>query len=197
MVLHESRNSGEISGITGDVVSNILFWLVVIMTSASCLLFFTIARHLEALFSENIINNIRQNRYRHEYEKKIYKRKLEQMSRCKRTLAKFKRLYKQKGENEEVDINYADKKMKEIVEMYKNKQRTTRFKKFISKSLSERLPDDYQPAFENYIRNNMDDQIIVPTKRNTKYTLTSEKIETAEIRNIEIKQLSTLTKYKY
>jgi hypothetical protein len=140
MALHESRESGEISGITGDIVSNINFWFVVIITSASCLLFFSIARNLEALFSESIINNIRQNKYRHEYEKKIYKKKLEQMGRCKRTLNKFKRLYKHKGEDViENDENYADKKMKEMVDLYKTKKKTTKqFKKFTSKSFSEK-----------------------------------------------------------
>jgi hypothetical protein len=117
MVVHNARNSGEISGISGDIVSNPLFWSITLMTSAVCLVPFYVTRRADLHFSENIINNLRQKKYEQNYAKKIYIKKLEQMTKATRTIMKFKRLYK--DQNMETD-NYADKRMKEMVEAYKS-----------------------------------------------------------------------------
>jgi hypothetical protein len=116
-IVHNSRNSGELSGIIGDVVSNLTFWLTTLMTCAICLVPFFIARRADYHFSENIINNLRHRKYEHDYAKKIYIKKLEQMTKATRTIMKFKRLYNQ--DYEDVD-NYADKRMKVMVEVYKS-----------------------------------------------------------------------------
>jgi hypothetical protein len=76
-----------------------------------------ISRKIDLHFSHNIINNIRNRRFEDDYLRKTYLKKLENMSRCTRSLAKFKKLYK--VEEHFVAENYADKKMKEFVELYK------------------------------------------------------------------------------
>ena len=117
MIIHNARDAGELSGITGDIVSNPLFWFTVGMTCGLCLVPFYVARKGDFHFSENIISNLRQRKYEQNYAKKIYIKKLEQMTKATRTIMKFKRLYKE--ENPDTD-NYADKRMKEMVEAYRS-----------------------------------------------------------------------------
>ncbi len=175
MLMHEIRNARELSGITGDVLSNLLFWLVLLVTCAICVLFFQIVRNCEMLFSGSIINNLRRNRYYHEYEKKIYLKKLEQMNRCRRTLVKFKRLYKQNDYEAE---NYADKRMKEMVDMYRNehdRRKTIRSKK--NRALSEHNHGGTISAFRKIISN-------LDRPNNTQM---SENIQTPDVKNIQVK----------
>lgn len=123
LFIHNAENSGQLSGITFDCLGNIFFWITTIFTSAVCLIPFFIARRIEYHFSENIINNLMQKKYQHDYAKKIYGKKLEQMTKCTRSIAKFKRMYKANNNEIEVD-NYRDKKMKEIVDMYKTNKKS-------------------------------------------------------------------------
>lgn len=175
MLMHEIRNAGEISGITGDIVSDLLFWLVLLITCAICVLFFQIIRNCEMLFSGSIINNLRRNRYYHEYEKKIYLKKLEQMNRCRRTLVKFKRLYKQNDYEAE---NYADKRMKEMVDMYKNEHdRRKTIKSRKNRALSDHNLAPTISAFRKIITN-------LERPNNTHM---SENVETPDVKNIEVK----------
>jgi hypothetical protein len=122
MAIHDQiSEDGEISGQMIDIVSNVTFWFTVLITSSICIVGFFIIRRAEYHFSESIINNLRHEKYEQDYAKKMYIKKLEQMTKCKRSIAKFKRLYKLQN-NFEVE-NYADKRMKEMVDLYKtNKQ---------------------------------------------------------------------------
>jgi hypothetical protein len=81
-----------------------------------------ISRKIDLHFSHTIINNIRNKRFEDDYLRKTYLKKLENMSRCTRSLAKFKKLYK--VEEQHVADNYADRKMKEFVELYKALKKT-------------------------------------------------------------------------
>jgi hypothetical protein len=118
MAVHDSLNyGGEISGITGDIVNNFLFWIATLFICTMTLVPFFILRRADYHFSENIVNNLRQRKYEHDYAKKVYVKKLEQMTKATRSIAKFKRLYK--DTNIETDT-YADKQMLEMVKVYKS-----------------------------------------------------------------------------
>ncbi len=123
-----------------DVMSSVPFWLVTIFTLAVALVPFFFIRIVEYHFSENIINNLRQERYQNDYEKKVYVKKLEQMTKATRSIAKFKRLYK--DTNVDVD-NYADKQMMEMVKFYKTKRKNK------VSSLSERQKNGYMIAHKS------------------------------------------------
>lgn len=122
LFIHNARNAGQLSGITTDCLGNVFFWLTTLFTTVICLIPFFLARRVEYHFTENIIYNLIQNKYQHDYAKKMYVKKLEQMTKCTRSIAKFKRMYKA-----EIDVeadNYNDKKMKEIVNMYKSNKKS-------------------------------------------------------------------------
>jgi hypothetical protein len=116
MYIHNFRNTGEVSGITQEITGNPLFWIALSLTSAVALVPFYIARRADLHFSDNIINNLKRKKYEQNYAKKIYIKKLEYETRKTRTLMKFRRLYKERNLNPD---NFADKRMKEIVDEYR------------------------------------------------------------------------------
>ena len=126
---------GEVSGITIDIISSWNFWLVTILSSSiSCVLFFMIRRY-DFLFSDTIINDIMQNRFESNFWNKINKKKLEEIRKFQRSVSKFKRLYKMKNEEFE---NYADKRLKEKVEAFKNIKKSSQ-NNFITNKNKKRM----------------------------------------------------------
>jgi hypothetical protein len=115
-----------ISGILLDSISNLYFWLVVICTSGICLAPFYLIRSLHYFFGESVVNNLKYNNYQKDYMKKKYLKMLEELSKCTRSVVKFKKILKQR--DFEAD-NYADKRMKEIVDNYLENKRGSRVNK--------------------------------------------------------------------
>src|SRR5690348_8726035 len=109
---------GQASGILWDVLFNIQFWLTMVLTSFITLIPVIVSRHSELLFSDNIINNVRHKRYERDYLKKTYAKKLSEMQKYSRSVAKFKKIYMQNADYE--PDNLADKKMKDVVDYYKS-----------------------------------------------------------------------------
>ena len=70
------------------------------------------------MFSDTIINNLRNQRTQNDFAKKMYIKKIEHMTKCTRSLAKFKKIYKALDEYNA--DNFADRKMREIVQLYKS-----------------------------------------------------------------------------
>ena len=91
---------------------------------------FYILRRAEYFFGGFIVNKIKQEQY-DIFVEKYYKKKVEQMTRVVRNVAKFKRIYYNKQDNSEEGIDN-DQKMKKIVEEFKdkkNKYKNSNFKK--------------------------------------------------------------------
>jgi hypothetical protein len=80
-------------------------------------------RRYGVLFSDNIINNLRNRRYENNYVKKTYIKKIEEMNKYKRSLAKFKKIYRLHDDYEPDNLN--DKKIKDIVSTFKQRTKTT------------------------------------------------------------------------
>ncbi len=114
------RNSGQISGITFDILSSLLFWFTLFLTCAVCYYPFLIVRRCDLHFSDNIINNIRQRNYEYNFIKKILANKLESLTKNIRHIVKFKKILQ--GEDLEYD-NYANKKVKELVDLFQDKRK--------------------------------------------------------------------------
>ena len=112
--------SDELGAYTFDVLSNWNFWLSLICCIHMCLIPVYISKYCEYLFGDNIINNIRNNKYEVDLNRKKLVKKINQMMKCTRSITKFKKVYKKDKDIQ--DENFADRKMKELVELYrKNK----------------------------------------------------------------------------
>ena len=114
---HHFNTSGETWGKLFEIIGNLEFWLSTLLVVAVIILPFYISRRSEFLFSNDIVNNLIQERYEYDIAKKKYYKKLDGVINCINSIAKFKKLYKL-DKDFEVE-NYADKKMKEIVDLYK------------------------------------------------------------------------------
>ena len=81
---------------------------------------------------------VKLKKYEHLYVEKFYKRKIEKMTKAKRSLAKFKRIYLESGQKQNNDCknnvnkeydNLADQQMKKIVDEFKQKRRAYKVNK--------------------------------------------------------------------
>ena len=63
---------------------------------------------------------IKQNKYEQYYIEKFYQKKIDHMIRAKRSVLKFKKLYKNEDEIDYAHDNIADQQMRKIVNEYKN-----------------------------------------------------------------------------
>ena len=132
---HNIRNAGQISGITLDILSNLIFWITLLLICSICIIPFLIIRRIDLHFSENILTNIRQKKYKYNFVKKSLVNNLEEITKSIRHLVKFKKVLK--GENMEFD-NYADKKVKELVDLYQEtKGRSKRIPIMQKRTLSD------------------------------------------------------------
>ena len=94
--------------------------LTYLITCSVCLILFYILRRGEYFFGGFIVNKIKQKQF-DIFIEKFYQKKVEQMTRVVRNVAKFKRYYYNERENIE-DDDYNDQKMKKIVEEFKDKK---------------------------------------------------------------------------
>ena len=105
------------------MLSNVFTWLTIIMTCSFCLLLFYIVRRGEYFFGGFIVNNIIQKRFKDYFIEKFYQKKLDQMTRVVRSVAKFKRIYYNPNEDDK-DDNLADQKMRKFVNEFRAMKNT-------------------------------------------------------------------------
>ena len=108
-----------------------------------CLIPVYISKYATYLFGDNIINNIRNGNYEHDLKRKKYVKKINQMMKCTRSVAKFKKIYHNQQTNQNQDDNFAEKKMKEMVEMYKKNKKANPPAQMKSKSDRMTMKDKY------------------------------------------------------
>ena len=119
----QANDNFEIYNSLTLMLSNILTWLTIIITSSFCLLFFYIVRRGEFYFGEFIANNITQKRFKDYFIEKFYQKKVDQMTRVVRSVAKFKRIYYNPIEDDR-DDNLADQKMRKFVNEFRDMKNT-------------------------------------------------------------------------
>jgi len=116
--LHNYTQAAQISGIFFDITSNLNFWLLVILTVYISILPYLIITRIKFLFSDSLVNDLNHRNYENHFDRKKYNKKLNEMNKFLRTFEKVKKISKL-DENYEPD-NLADKKIKDMVETYRN-----------------------------------------------------------------------------
>ena len=100
------------------IMGNLNFWLTLILVCGIIFIPFFILRNAEYFFGGFIVNLILQNRIDNIYLIKYCQKKIDEMTRINRQVARFMKMYKNPEDLNKVD-NFADKKMQEAVMQYK------------------------------------------------------------------------------
>ena len=122
IIIINKVNDNQLSGILGILIkSNISFFSIVISCASICLPFF-ILRRAELYFGMKISNLIKTNKLDIIYKGKFYRKKIKQMIRAIRAIAKFKKIQKDlmadANANNNIENNLIDRNMIKIVEHY-------------------------------------------------------------------------------
>ena len=100
------------------IMGNWTFWLTLIAVFAVIFLPFFILRRAEYFFGGFIVNLILQNKINIIYLVKYCQKKVEEMTRVYRNVAKFTKIYKNKDGEIKID-NFGDEQMKKWVDQFK------------------------------------------------------------------------------
>ena len=109
------------------IMGNLNFWFTLVLIFGLIFIPFFILRNAEFFFGGFIVNLILLNRIDNIYLIKYCQKKVDEMTRINRRIAKFMKLYKNPEEAEKVD-NYADKQMKEIVRQFRSVKNEKKYK---------------------------------------------------------------------
>ena len=107
------------------LMGNLNFWFTLILICGIIFIPFYILRNAEYFFGGFIVNLILQNRIDHIYSIKYCQKKVDEMTRRNRKIAKFMKIYKNREEQEKIN-NYADKQMLELVNQFKTQRRVNK-----------------------------------------------------------------------
>ena len=128
VVMNKIPNDNKLSGITNELLSNIIFLQLIIVCSSICLPFY-ILRRMEYYFGINIANFIKNNNIKPILEGKYYKAKIAQMIRALSAVNKFKRINEELISDDKTKYdNLNDINMEKAVKHY-NKSEHGRKKK--------------------------------------------------------------------
>ena len=94
LVVYAAFGKDQLGAYSYDIVSNIQFWFTLIITTSIALIPVILSRRVDNLFLNNIINNLRNGNFEEDCLKKIYTKKIEHMTRCTRSIIKFKKFIK-------------------------------------------------------------------------------------------------------
>jgi hypothetical protein len=184
--IHDLTYYDQLSGLLIDIIGNLQFWLTLLVTCYISILPQVILRRYGVLFNDNIINNLRQRKYENTYVKKTYIRKIEEMNKYKRSLAKFKKIYRLQDDYEPDNLN--DKKIKDIVDTFKRTKTTqksskvgTTIKVNVNKLIQQTTMNNNVPMNINIFNGNMLHE--EPRFRSRDEVIANRKIERSETEN--------------
>ena len=118
VALNESSVAKGMDDTLWFMMGNLNFWLSLVMVLGAMFVPFFILRNAEFFFGGFLVPLILQKRIDHIYFIKYCQKKVDEMTRINRRVAKFMKLYKNPQEADKVD-NFADKQMQEIVNQFK------------------------------------------------------------------------------
>ena len=104
------------------IMRNWTFWLTLIAVVSIIFIPFYILRMAEYFFGGLIVNLILQNKIDNVYLFKYCQKKVEEMTRVHRNVAKFTKIYKNKDGTVKID-NFGDEQMKKWVEQFKTQRK--------------------------------------------------------------------------
>jgi len=116
----------QVAGILFDIINNVQIWLIILLATFTCVLPYIIYRRWEVIFYDDIINNLRHDKYEQDYTKKKYIRKIEAITKYTRSVQKFRKIFS-KNEDFEPE-NLADKKIKTVVDGFRSSRKSRYFK---------------------------------------------------------------------
>ena len=117
------------------IMGNWYFWLTLIATCGLICIPFYILRKAEFFFGGFIVNLIIQKKIDNLYLAKYCKKKVEEMTRVNRSVAKFIKIYKNTDETEKID-NFADQQMKKIVDEFRRNRKKRKKSKKVNKTVN-------------------------------------------------------------
>lgn len=107
---------------TDEITFNAQFLLVFVFTLLVMCVPYLIYSRLYFHFGKHITNELNMGNFENFYMRKVLKKKIEQISAYLRSFVKFKRFVNEKDE-ENKNYNYADRRLRDIVDEYINKQK--------------------------------------------------------------------------
>ena len=145
----------QIGGILYDIISNLQIWLIVLLATVICVLPYIIYRRWEVLFYDDIINNLRHDKYQQDYNKKTYMKKIEAVSKYTRSIAKFRKIFNKQDDFE--PENLADKKIKAVVDGFRSSKRKNRLAALPNEAGNIANNFNYDPQVDPSALNNYND----------------------------------------
>ena len=139
------------------IMGNWYFWLTLLAICGLIGVPFYILRKSEFFFGGFIVNLILQNKIDNIYMAKYCQRKVEEMTRVNRSVAKFMKLYKNKDEATKID-NFADQQMKKIVDEFKVSRKRYK-KKRVNRASNKNVNNIINNNINN--NNNLNNNIII------------------------------------
>ncbi len=104
---------------TYNVMPNFTFWVTVGLIVIVAVLPVEIYNRISRLFNDDIINNIRIQKYKFGLKKKKIEKQIERVGELTRSFAKFKKIL---NHQKFVADNHADKKIKVLVDQFENEE---------------------------------------------------------------------------
>ena len=119
--------SDELGAYNWDVCSSWILYLMLGCVIYMCMIPVYVSKYANYLFSDSVINNIRYGRECKEFKRRMLVKKINQIRKCKKCLDKFKCYLNDNTNNNGIEgcdeDNYCNKKLKEVVEVYKEMKR--------------------------------------------------------------------------
>ena len=136
------------------IMGNWYFWFTLIIVIGIIGIPFYILRKAEFFFGGFIVNLILQKKINYIYLGKYCQKKVEEMTRVNRSVAKFIKIYKNKEGTAKID-NFADQQMKKIVDEFRVYRKKAKKGKRVSRVSNKNIPI-YQnnPINSNILINN-------------------------------------------
>ena len=125
------------------IMGNWYFWFTLLALVGIIGIPFFILRRAEYFFGGFIVNLILQKKINNIYLVKYCQKKVEEMTRVNRTVAKFIKIYKNKDDSLKID-NFADIQMKKIVDEFRVNRKKYKIKK-------KKVSTNANPIFNNNV----------------------------------------------
>lgn len=161
-IIYGKTGTEELGIYTFDTLKCWYFWLALLCSCHMTLILVYIEKYVLYLFSDDLINNIRNGNYQNDLLRKKLIKKIEQMNKYQRNLEKFKEILENYNTFE--CKNFRDRKMKEVVTAYLKS----------NENINTQISDGNQPKTKNQgvslnmkdagqeVRNNNNDINIIP-----------------------------------
>ena len=164
MLIYNSTDGMQVGGLLFDIINNLQIWLIILVTTFACVFPHIVIRRWEVIFSVDIINNLRHKKYQQDFTKKNYVKKIEEMTKYTRSLAKFKKIFNKDKNYEPENLN--DKKIKAVVDGFKIKKEKSKIL-----NINKEKTQVKQRKLSNYEERSLNQDNKYASKKNSKNSI--------------------------